>query len=105
MSGLPILYLESGGITEYCHDYGLSYKISNLGEKILEISSNYLEYRKKLDNYIFTGEEMNKQYLKLFNKLIENKQEIYDNRKHIKKRYLKNQYKFGNKYFYTKNLI
>tara|TARA_X000001036_G_C20686962_1_gene807992 strand:+ start:375 stop:1421 length:1047 start_codon:yes stop_codon:yes gene_type:complete len=105
MSGLPILYLESGGITEYCRDYGLSYKISNLGEKILEISSNYSEYRKKLDNYIFTGEEMNKQYLNLFNKLIDNRQEIYTSRKHIKKRYLKNQYKLGNKYFYIKKLV
>ena len=35
--GLPILYLESGGITEYCEGYGLSFTEDNLEEKYMKL--------------------------------------------------------------------
>ena len=100
MSGLPILYLKSGGITEYCKDYGLDYEINNLREKISEITLNYKYYREKLEDYKFTGENMCKNYFNLFENLLSKKEEILKNREKVKKLHLKNQYKIAHKYLY-----
>ena len=42
LSGLPILYVESGGITEYCKNYGIQYTVDNLEEKLAEIKNKFL---------------------------------------------------------------
>ena len=49
-SGLPTLYLESGGTTEYCRNYGIAIDENNLLEKIFEIKSDYKTYRNKIIN-------------------------------------------------------
>ena len=33
LCGLPILYINSGGIAEYCKDYGLEINLDNFEEK------------------------------------------------------------------------
>ena len=32
--GLPIMYINSGGIPEYCKDYGLSFELNNFTEML-----------------------------------------------------------------------
>ena len=100
MCGLPVLYVDSGGIPEYCKNYGLNYQIENLGDKLIELTKNYDLYQSRLTDYPFTGEEMCKNYLQLFKDLIVRKDTILKNRKNINKLKLQNQYKLFGKYFY-----
>ena len=100
MCGLPVLYIDSGGIPEYCKNYGLNYEIDNLEDKLIELTKNYDLYQSRLTNYPFTGEEMCNNYLKLFKDLIANKDTILKNRKNINKIKLQNQYKLFGRYFY-----
>ena len=37
LCGLPILYFKSGGIPEYCNDYGLIFEENNFEDKLNEI--------------------------------------------------------------------
>tara|TARA_X000000950_G_C13914098_1_gene660199 strand:- start:1907 stop:2941 length:1035 start_codon:yes stop_codon:yes gene_type:complete len=100
MSGLPILYINSGGVTEYCKNYGLEYTYENLSIKLDEIVNKYDFFTKRLEKYEFTGEAMNRGYLDLFQNLLNNKKELLSNRKNFKLSNFKNQYKILNYYFY-----
>jgi len=100
LCGLPILYVESGGIPEYCSEFGVSYNYNNLEEKIKEIITKSEELHKKLEYYPYTGEKMCKQYLDLFQNLLTNKSEILNSRKITKYQYLKREYRIFNKNFY-----
>lgn len=78
LCGLPALYLQSGGIPEYCEGYGVGYKdLNEFEEKLYEIISNIDKYKNKLKDYSFNSENMNKEYLKLFSSL------VVDNKKNI----------------------
>ena len=46
LCGLPILYFNSGGIPEYCQDYGLEIDIENFEEKILYMIDYYDIFKK-----------------------------------------------------------
>jgi hypothetical protein len=67
---LPILYVNSGGITEYCKDFGLEITLENYEEKIYYMIEYYDTYKKKLLNYPFKSEEMSNEYLRLFMNLM-----------------------------------
>ena len=54
--GLPILYINSGGVTEYCKDYGIEFNDSNLEEKINEIIEQYEVYE-KMETYPLSSEK------------------------------------------------
>ena len=49
--GLPILYIDSGGVTEYCRDFGVEYNINDLKEKLEYISNNYDKYFEIMKKY------------------------------------------------------
>ncbi len=69
MCGLPILYINSGGIKEYCMNYGLEINLENFEEKILYMIDYYDSFKNKMKKYPFESEKMSTNYLKLFNKL------------------------------------
>ena len=69
LCGLPILYFNSGGIPEYCQDYGLEIDIENFEEKILYMIDYYDIFKNKMKNCPFKSEKMSSNYLKLFNNL------------------------------------
>ena len=102
MCGLPILYKNSGGVTEYCKDFGIEFNEENLEKKILEMIINLEKYQKKLLKYPFTGEKMCNHYLDLFEDLYKNKNEILNNRKDLRKIKLQDQRKIFNKYYFSK---
>ena len=86
LCGLPILYLNSGGIPEYCEGFGVSY--SNLDEfedKLRIIISEKEKYVNKLESYQFDSQNMNKEYLELFESLVLKKKEESKNLKTHKK--------------------
>jgi len=72
--GLPILYTDSGGIPEYCNGFGLNFDNNNFESKLSEIISNYDKYIEKLKTYPFNSDKMCKEFLSLFEDLVEEKQ-------------------------------
>ena len=100
MCGLPLLYMKSGGVNEYCENYGIEYNIDNLEEKLFELKNNYQTYKTKLVDYKFTGKSMVDNYFSLFKKLYENKKDFVKDRNKIKNMNLQNQYKILSKDFF-----
>ena len=81
LSGLPILYLESGGIPEYCDGYGLSFNTKNFEIKLDEFVKNLNYYKTNLINYPHNSLIMSENYLTTFKELLANKKEIINLRK------------------------
>lgn len=78
--GLPIMYIKSGGTTEYCDGFGIPYTIDNLEEKIILFMKNSSKYYENMKTYPNDSKIMSKEFLELFNFYIEIKKEIIDNR-------------------------
>lgn len=68
--GLPVLYLESGGMPEYCKKYGLSFSEINFNEKLEEIKNDYLTYKYKVNSYDYNSDDMSQEFLEVFKKLV-----------------------------------
>ena len=71
--GLPIMFIKSGGITEYCKDYGLEFNLENLEEKLDYFINNYDQYKFKIIDYPLSSEKMSEEFEILFQKLLNNK--------------------------------
>ena len=78
--GLPIMFINSGGVIEYCKDFGVEYNLSNLEDKLDYVIKNYLHYEKKMANYPFSSDIMCSNFLDLFEKMINNKNSILSSR-------------------------
>ena len=74
--GLPILYLNSGCMKEYCDGYGIEYSKENLFEKINEMVRNHEKFESKISNYKFHSEFTCSEYYELFKKLIIEKEKF-----------------------------
>ncbi len=76
LCGLPILYLDSGGIPEYCEGFGVSFNnLEDFEDKLVYIIKNSDKYKKALAKYPFDSLNMNKEYLHLFFELNNEKNE------------------------------
>ena len=60
--GLPILYLNSGGIPEFCKGFGISFEKSEFFHKLEKIRSDYSKYSQNMKNYPFNSEKMSEAY-------------------------------------------
>ena len=78
--GLPLLYIDSGGMSEYCKDYGIAFEKNNLETKINEMIINYDKYVEKLKSYRFDAELMCSEFESLFVKMHNNKNYYLENR-------------------------
>jgi hypothetical protein len=78
--GLPLLYIESGGIPEYCENYGLSFSYENFEENLNKILDNYQIYLEKVKKYPLNSDIMCKNYLNIIENLFEDKHAISKNR-------------------------
>ena len=78
--GLPVLYLNSGGIPEFCNGYGLMFEENNFEKKLNEIINNYKNYEQKMNTYPFNAEKMCKEYLDLFLDMKKYDKEIVEER-------------------------
>jgi hypothetical protein len=70
--GLPILFLDSGGIPEYCEGFGVSFTL-DFEEKLDYIIKNYTKFKKNMKNYPFHSEKMCKEFLEKFNEVVNSK--------------------------------
>jgi glycosyltransferase involved in cell wall biosynthesis len=82
LSGLPLLYRNSGCMPEYCKGYGESFLGNDIEEKLTKFIYNYSHHLEKISRYPHDSEEMCNQYIFLFEKMLSSKS-IY-----IKKREL-----------------
>ena len=79
--GLPLLYINSGGIPEYGNGFGVEFDTENFSEKLHELRQNYVFYSENINNYPFTSEKMCQEYELLFNELIKKKSKIIKERR------------------------
>tara|TARA_B100001996_G_scaffold365371_2_gene335213 strand:+ start:1733 stop:2782 length:1050 start_codon:yes stop_codon:yes gene_type:complete len=86
--GLPLLYINSGGIPEYCQEFGVKYEIENFESKLEEIISNYDIFVKKIKNYPNNSEKMSSEFLEIFQQSLSKKESIYEVRDFKKNRSL-----------------
>lgn len=70
LCGLPILYVNSGGVPEYCREYGIEICKESLQKGLEQMRTQYDSYRDKMKNYGNTAKVMAENYLKLFIELI-----------------------------------
>ena len=81
LSGLPVIYKNSGALPEYCKNFGVSFDSLEFIPALDKMIQNYYFYKKNLKNYPNTASKMSENYLNLFKNLIENKDKIVLNRR------------------------
>jgi hypothetical protein len=69
LCGLPILYINSGALPEYCKGFGIEFSVENLEKVLEEIRQEYAKYRNALREYPHTAERMGAAYLALIREL------------------------------------
>ena len=65
LCGLPIIYYDSGGIPEYCRDFGISF-VDNLEEALKNMIIKYDVLKNTIKSYPFNSVKMSQDYLSLF---------------------------------------
>lgn len=70
LCGLPVLYINSGGIPEYCKNFGLEISLDNFEENILYMVEYYDKFRNRMNSYPYESNKMSAEYLELFKKLL-----------------------------------
>ena len=83
--GLPILYLNSGALPEYCSPYGLSFTLLDFEDKLLEIHNKYEIFKQKVLDCPYTDSWMALQYVEIFQSVL-----IKNNQNHILTKSLSN---------------
>ena len=78
--GLPVMYVESGGIPEYCEGFGNSFSLKNLEDKLLESMNNYEDLYENMKNYKLNSEKMSEEYEEFFLQMLQNKSKLLKRR-------------------------
>jgi len=77
LCGLPLLYRESGCMPEYCQGFGVSYSgLDDFPEAIERLRADYAALVTKMVDYPNTSERMTQQWIRLFEQLIADRDEI-----------------------------
>jgi hypothetical protein len=87
LCGLPLLFINSGALPEYCSPYGLMVEQDTLKEKIHQMKNEYDFFLKKLEKYEFTSDNAGRAYLDLFERLRKNHQSYKIPRTNMLRRY------------------
>ena len=88
--GLPLMYIDSGGIGEYCENFGLEYNLENLEEKLYELKNNYSYFIDLVESYPRDSNIMSKDFVSFFEDLLNIRNKLISKRKNIEKIFLKN---------------
>ena len=78
--GLPLLYIDSGGLPEYCNNFGVIFDKETFVNGLSEIMENYDYYQKQMKSYPFNSETMCQDYEKLFVSMYNDKDKILEER-------------------------
>ncbi|MBF0195284.1 MAG: glycosyltransferase, partial [Magnetococcales bacterium] len=74
--GLPILYLKSGSMPEYCQGFGLEFTMDTFEAKLEEMVVDWQKWQKKMPAFPHTADNMCAQYFSLFQELLLKQQEV-----------------------------
>ena len=70
--GLPTLFINSGGIPEYCSGFGEDFENNiDFEKKLIKIVEDFKSYKIKMEEYPFNSEKMCEDFYNLFNSLYE----------------------------------
>ena len=83
--GLPILYLQSGALPEYCNGFGISFTDADFDEKLQEMIATYHRFINSKRNFFHTAQVMCMQYEALFSMLITRRSELIKQRQWFRK--------------------
>lgn len=97
--GLPVLFIDSGGIPEYCTGFGEVFDNKNLEEKLKYFINNYFDYFEKLSGYKNNSEIMCKEYYDLFCEL--DRLQVKPESDYVKK----NNFIFLLEYYFSKTYV
>jgi glycosyltransferase involved in cell wall biosynthesis len=76
LCGLPLIYINSGGIPETCHGYGAMFSIvAEIEPALTEIIKNYSQYQAQLKNFPYDGQKCVGQYIAMFKDLVSQNRE------------------------------
>lgn len=73
MCGLPILYINSGCLPEYCSGYGIEFNKKNFDNQLEKMRQEYGHWKEKIDKYDQNSTRMNESYCNLFLELLSEK--------------------------------
>lgn len=76
MCGLPILFIDSGALPEYCDEFGVEFNLRNFTDKLSEIQDSYDVLTKKLKTYPYTFRNAAEMYEEIFKNCLEKKENI-----------------------------
>ena len=76
LCGLPILYLESGGIPEYCEGFGLAFTPETFFAQLDRIRAEYPAWRARMSEYPHTAGRMCRSYADLIRDLAGRRAEL-----------------------------
>lgn len=76
LSGLPLLYRESGALPEYCAGYGIGFSADDFDAKLANMIDTYEAWLPKVTNYGHTAQRMCDGYVGLFEDLLDQRREI-----------------------------
>lgn len=80
LCGLPVLYIESGGIPEYCKGFGIPFTPETFFQALEKMREEYDEHVAALSRYNKTATQMAEQYYTLAKELVANKETYKDKR-------------------------
>lgn len=78
--GLPLLYIDSGGIPEYCSGFGEIFDKYNFEQKLEKIMHEYLENVENMKNYPNNSDIMCTEFENYFIEMIDNKENLLHQR-------------------------
>jgi hypothetical protein len=76
MCGLPLLYLESGALPEYCAGFGLPFRDATFEERLLQMPDAYGSLKASMPEYPFDAGTMCRRYAELFTTLFAGREAI-----------------------------
>jgi glycosyltransferase involved in cell wall biosynthesis len=80
LCGLPLLYIDSGAIPEYCRGFGVMFNQHNFENKLCEMIDGHQHWKKRMVHYPYTAEAMSAGYENLFYRLLKERGIIVENR-------------------------
>ena len=74
--GLPLLYIESGSLPEYCRGFGIPFTTGNFQQKLQEMMTTYDHWAERVKDYPHTAERTCASYYSLFTELLERRDDL-----------------------------
>ena len=79
--GLPLLYLDSASMSEYCEGFGIGFTKSSFSEKLDEMHMRYSAFVPTMHSFPWTADKMGDSFKSLFEEMLTKKSTYLSDRK------------------------